>query len=210
MVWTGEAVYLWEAELARLDLATGEWTRLPEPPLEVGSEQWTRGLRAFDGKLLVVGTSGACQGLALALWGGREWRNLPTPDLGGPTLADCITPRQVAVVEDSILVWYEGFDAFTFKVRDAEWTYVGQPTLLGSDGDFGAVVMGDRVLIPEFGQAALYDPAASTWTRLRLPGWGTDWEMVWTGEEVLMWGVTQCCPESGAPVDAWRWTPPGS
>ena len=140
--------------------------------------------------------------------GGGNWLTLPAPDFRGQALADCITPRQVVAVGDSILAWYDGFEAVTLTAGSSEWGSMGKPSLKGTEGASGAVVLGDRVLIPEYGEAALYDPAAGTWSRVRLPGWGTDWEMIWTGEEVLMWGVTQYCPGSGAPIDAWRWRPP--
>ena len=208
MVWTGDAVCLWGAELACLDLASGEWIRLPEPPFQVGHQQWARGLTLFEGDLLAVGTPGTCKGLSLALWEGENWLTLPAPDFRGQALADCVTPRQVVVVGDSILAWYDGFEAVALTAGSSEWVSMGQPSLEGTEGASGAVVLGDRVLIPEYGEAALYDPAAGTWSRVRLPGWGTDWEMIWTGEEVLMWGATQCCPGAGAKVDAWRWRPP--
>jgi hypothetical protein len=206
MVWTGEAVYLWDAgDLARLDPDLGEWRRIPDPPFEgrVEARLW-----AVDGSLLAAGTSGTCEGLELVLWSGPEWQTLPPiPDLPGLSAADCGDSRQVAVIDGSILVWYYGVDAYSFNLETSEWSHVGEPAIEGTSGASGALVLDGRVLIPERGYGTLYDPTAGTWTRVLLPGWGRGQQMVWTSEEVLMWGLTQR-PESGAPVDAWRWTPP--
>jgi hypothetical protein len=210
MVWTGEAVYLWgPGELARLDVGSGEWTLLPGPPLLEEYEFLTE-LRVFEGRVLAVGMAGGCEGLDLTVWDGSEWQSLPPwPDLGGSVIADCVNPMLVAVVGDTILVWYDRFGSATFSVGDSEWVDAGRPTLYGDGLASGAVVLGDRVLIPESTQAALYDPATSTWTRVLIPGWGTSSGMVWTGTEVLKWGTTQCCL-AVPPLDAWRWTPPES
>lgn len=70
--------------------------------------------------------------------------------------------------------------------------------------------MGDRILVPQYPTGAIFDPATSAWTLVDLPGHGHDADMVWTGEEILMWGAT-CCYGATDPtfrIDAWRWTPP--
>jgi hypothetical protein len=77
----------------------------------------------------------------------------------------------------------------------------------GTEGAAGGLDLGGgRILVPQYGEGAVFETGG--WTRIDLPGWGTEWEMVWTGEEVLMWGVPVCCLDDGATVDAWRWTPP--
>ena len=85
---------------------------------------------------------------------------------------------------------------------------MARPPIHGSEGDAGGLIVGNRLMVPERGSAHIYDPVSDDWSTLLLPGIGTEWDMVWTGEEVLMWGVPLCCVENGARVDAWRWTPP--
>jgi hypothetical protein len=55
-------------------------------------------------------------------------------------------------------------------------------------------------------EGALFDASDRQWTSIRLPGIGTDVDMVWTDEELLSWA--KCCygPDE---IDAWRWAPSG-
>jgi hypothetical protein len=152
--------------------------------------------------------SDECEVLELYLWDGTEWQALPpVPGVAGSFGVNCSSPNQVAVVGDSILVWYDGFGSFVFTPGDREWTYAGEPGLSPVERTSGAVVLGDQVLVPELDHGALYDLATGTWTRVQLPGWSNSWDMVWTGTEVLKWGLTPCC-SADAPLDAWQWRPP--
>lgn len=200
IVWAGGAVYLWDGEVVSLDPAEGEWQRLPRPPFEA-TPQHLVGLYAFGEELLLVASDPrACDGLDMALWDGNRWELLPrTPD----PLA-CTNPVQSVVVENSILVWDRGSDAFSYTPATGEWVYVGDPRLDNLDGLARALVLDGRVLIPADGRGVLYDPAAGTWTQVLLPGSGGPSQMVWTGEEILKWGWTG--GDSGG--DAWRWRPP--
>jgi hypothetical protein len=69
------------------------------------------------------------------------------------------------------------------------------------EGPTGPVPIGtDHFLVPRWGEAAIFDATTEQWTRVILPGQGTDAEMIWTGEEILAWGILET-------FDAWRWTP---
>jgi hypothetical protein len=199
IVWAGGSVYLWDGEMWGLNPVRGRWTRLPPPPFEISGQLIE--LYAFGERLLLVASqAGACDGLDMALWDGGVWESLP----GSPDALACTSPKQLAVVGGSILVWNSLSAAFSLTPTTGEWAYVGDPRLGELGSTFGAVVLDDRVLIPADGTAVLYDPAAATWTRVLLPGLGGPAQMVWTGREVLKWGWTGVDSD----VDAWRWTPP--
>ncbi len=207
MVATGDELFVWGDRLQRYDFTAGEWTSLPEPPFPVGSQGDERALHVFDGELLAAGITGSCEGLSLARWNGADWEMLPSPGREAPFFAACATPRQVAVLGDTLFVW-DLTHAVMLSPDESEWIYAGRLDLTGGEGISGAVQIGGKLLVPQNGRAAIYDPERRLWDKIRLPGWGTDWEMVWTGNEVLMWGPTGCCPYRQGPYDAWRWTPP--
>jgi hypothetical protein len=55
-------------------------------------------------------------------------------------------------------------------------------------------------MVPQNGEAAIFDIQNETWAVLDVPGSGDDLSMVWTGEEILAWGIW-------GSFDAWRWAP---
>lgn len=207
IVSTGAELFVWGERLDRYDLTTREWTLLPEPPFPVGSGREERALYVFGGKLLAAGSTGDCEGVSLAIWDGSDWEMLPLPGREAPFFAACATSRQVAVLGDTLFVW-DLTHAVMLSPDESEWVFAGRLDLVGGGGSSGAIQISGRLLVPQYGRAAIYDPERRLWDKIRLPGWGTDWEMVWTGTEVLMWGPTRCCPYRQGPYDAWRWTPP--
>ena len=210
LVWNGESVFMWSDALWRLDVVSGDWTALDEPPMEIGPEPWMRSLHALGDVVLAAGSTGPCDGRAVVVWTPPGWQALDGLDLGTELLADCSTPRQTAVVDDLVLTWNPDSGRTLLWEHDAdlEWLDMARPPLHGSEGAGGALVMDDRILVTESGEGHIYFPIVDAWFSSVLPGQGTEWDMVWTGEEVLMWGVPLCCLDRGARVDAWRWTPP--
>ncbi|MCI0424635.1 MAG: hypothetical protein L0Z47_02150 [Actinobacteria bacterium] len=196
-----DSIYVWSNQIHVFDIDSGSWSTLPDPPFPVGGEDWQRAIRSFNGHLLAVGTTGFCDDTSLAYWSEGEWWIVRAE------VEAC--PRQTATSGDLLLFWSENFATYVRWVEGGPLNsvIVDSHGMGGTEGAAGGLDFGDgRILIPQYGEGAIFD--RSGWTRVELPGWGTEWDMVWTGEEVLMWGVPLCCIEDGATVDAWKWTPP--
>ena len=80
--------------------------------------------------------------------------------------------------------------------------------LSGAEGPSGPIEVGSGILVPQWGESAWLPGVDSSWVSLDMPGQGVDHHMIWTGDEVLMWGATCCYGSSNTQftVDAWRWT----
>jgi hypothetical protein len=199
---TDDHIWVWTHDLYELNLDSGVWTSLPDPLLPVGAEFWQRAVRVLDGDLVAVGTSGFCDDTSIAIWEDGEWWVLRE--------GAAFCPRQSQSSVDVFLFWAESGAATYFRWIDGgPLTFVSADPhgMGGTEGAAGGLDLGGgRILVPQYGEGAVFETGG--WTRIDLPGWGTEWEMVWTGEEVLMWGVPVCCLDDGATVDAWRWTPP--
>lgn len=213
MVWDGTSVVLWTNGFHKLDLSSGEWSELPDPRIEIGPEPWMRSLHVLEsGSVVAVGSTGPCEGRAVVVYTGSGWESLDGFDLGTESYADCSTPRQTAVIGKEAIAWNPDSGRTIAWEHDTglEWLDLARSFLHGGEGAAGALRIGDRLLVNEYGRGHVYERSSNTWSSHLLPGHGTEWDMVWTGEEILMWGVPLCCVDSGARVDAWRWTPPTS
>ena len=199
---TDDHIWVWTHDLYQLELDSGVWTVLPDPPVRRGAEFWQRAVRVLEGDLVVAGTSGFCDDTSLAIREDGEWWVIRG------SIDAC--PRQTQTSGDLLLFWAEtGAATYVRWIHEGphNFVFVDPHGMGGTEGAAGGVDLGDgRILVPQFGEGAIFD--SSGWTSVELPGLGTEWDMVWTGEEVLMWGVPGCCIEDGATVDAWRWTPP--
>lgn len=202
VVWTGSAVVAWTSDgIHRLERGSGQWARVPEPG---EGEPGLQGnvLRVLDGRLYAVG--GDCEQRLVWQWSGEEWTEVAQLSLTLPTPGHCAYPGQTAAVDGRLVLW--GGDAsFSYDPETDEWEQTAELPLAVMERPPGPVILGDRFLVMGLSEAAIFDPSSGRWTRAEPPGQGTDVDMVWTGEEVLMWG--KCCygPED---VDAWRWRPP--
>jgi hypothetical protein len=107
--------------------------------------------------------------------------------------------RMIVVTHDQTVAYDPAVDMWTtisagihlFDPDGRVWTEVEPIPIGGSKGPSG--------------------PATHTWTEIVLPGGGDEHEMVWTGQELLMWGAA-CCDdrdrEGFTSIDAWRWPLP--
>jgi hypothetical protein len=70
--------------------------------------------------------------------------------------------------------------------------------------------MDDGFLVPGFGESAMYDSSRDQWQSVGLESLNSTAELLWTGDEMLMWGAACCNDDAGRFrfQDAWRWTPP--
>jgi hypothetical protein len=196
--------------LLELDPATGSHHKLPSPD-RVGFDQWRGALRALDGSLYAIGLKdGICQGRHISRWSGQEWDTLPDVSLATDSLADCTYANQTGAAGGRLIVWGDReTPSYTYDPSTDEWTEIDPITTPGTEGPLGPLSLGDQLLVPQYGEGSVYDPATGTWTAVSLPGGGNDTDMVWTGEEVLTWGAA-CCYGTGSDLtmlDAWRWTP---
>lgn len=199
-VWDGELLYFWQNEVERLDPATGEWQVLPDPPLEVNPNPQLRSLHLVEEGLFAASGPDPCGGSrSLARWDGAAWTVLPEPDLSG-RFRDCSPPRHTGVVGQWLMVWNgTNGTALRLNERNGDWDQAHGLPPITPDLAFTGLTMGERYLVAHLGQGAVYRLDRNQWRRVALPGWGDTSQMVWTGEEVLMWSSD----------DAWRWRPPG-
>jgi hypothetical protein len=213
VVWTGDLLAAWtQSGIHLFDLDIGVWTQLPDPGFGTG-EPWTSALRVIDGTLYAIGSAGLCGGRRAAYWGGASWVSLPRVELDGGEYADCSSPNQTGVTGGRLVVWdSDMYETVAYDPGADEWSPIATIPLSGSDFPSGPLELENGFLVPQWGEAAIFDNAARSWTNAQLPGNGWSSEMVWTGDEVLMWGQA-CCYGSWrdefVSMDAWRWTPPG-
>lgn len=196
-VWDGEHLYLWRLSIERLHPDDGEWVSLPAPPMEVNPDPLLRSLHAASGLLFAVSAPDPCDGpRTIAAWDGSSWAPIPTPDLDG-RFRDCSPPRHTGVVQDRLMVWNaSNGTALLYDPAGERWVEAHGFPFGVWDLSAGGLDLGDRILVAEGGRAALYGVNVGRWLDLPLPGWGTASETVWTGSQVLMWGMG----------DAWQWT----
>lgn len=209
----GDGVAAWTSSgIQLLDLDSGAWTQLPSPGFGTG-DRWDSTLRVVDGTLYAIGSVGYCGGREAASWSGTDWAYLPVVELDGGEYADCSYPNQTGVAGGTLVAWGDDIHESMAYDPDANvWSPIETFPLAGSEGPSGPVQLDDGFLVPRWGEGAIFDPATGTWAHVVLAGSGEDTEMVWTGEELLMWGW-ECCYGDGrdefVSMDAWRWTPPG-
>ncbi|CAN5729821.1 hypothetical protein BH24ACT15_BH24ACT15_20620 [soil metagenome] len=127
--------------------------------------------------------------------------------------------RMIVVTHDQTVAYDPAVDMWTtisagihlFDPDGRVWTEVEPIPIGGSKGPSGPVFLDTDFLIPRWGRAALFDTSTHTWTEIVLPGGGDEHEMVWTGQELLMWGAA-CCDgrdqEGFTSIDAWHWPLP--
>ena len=194
----------------RFDEDLGEWVSLGRPPFGDDLSPYDGAIRTVGGEVVTLGTPGTCGGRRAARWDGNAWIELAPVTLRTDEYADCSFPNQTAVLGDSLVVWEEASHPTKRLVGD-EWVDIARVPLSGTEGPQGPVALDDRILVPQWGTAAIFDPATDEWTGVfDLPGSGSDSDMVWTGDELLMWGATCCYGGGSGPfrIDAWRWVPP--
>lgn len=199
----GSDVAMWSAEgIYRLD-SRGAWRRLPDP--RVGDPGLDGSvLRAIGSELFAIGQDG-CDRIVARLRDG-EWDRLTRISLdASPPM--CGRPNQSAVVGKEIVFWDDtSGGVVTYDPGSDTLTESSALPLPAMDAPPGPLHLDSGFLVTADLRGAIYDPDDDLWTRVDLPGLGSDVDMVWTGEEVLMWA--KCCygPDD---VDAWRWSPPG-
>ncbi len=208
---SGGLVYTWTpGAIVELDPGSGTWRELPRPGFG-GYDRWAGNLVSTGDALFAIGLGeGVCTGRRISRWAQDEWIALPVVSLATAELADCTYPTQTAAIDGKLIVWGDhSTPAFAYDSDTDTWSKIDSTTLSGTEGPLGPVDLGDRLLVPQYGEASIYDPASGGWTAVALPGGGEDIEMVWTGQELLMWGAP-CCYGSTrfSSQDAWRWTPP--
>ena len=173
-------VYAWAMPFVmELDRDVGQWKPLPDP-LPRG-EIWYRSMRDFDGRLLLTTADNeVCGGRRFLVWNGAKWDELPEVSSRTRDYADCSDVKQVAVVEGRIVAWgYPDAIARVFDENSGEWAEVGHTGLSGIEGPSGPVVMGDRLLVPEWIRGVLFYPPTEPWSEVDLPGQADASYMVW-------------------------------
>jgi hypothetical protein len=183
-----------------LEPTTGRWVDVPDP--DVGDDIV---LRVSDRTVLAVG-AGVCDQRLVAEWTGQGWRRLPDVTLAtsrGPT---CSSPVQTAMVAGRVFTWVDdGHPTMTYDPLSERWEETADFPHEATETPPGPWTIGERFVVPRGMEGAVYDPDEDTWTLVDLPGFGTELNTVWTGEEVLRWD--RCC-FGPADIDAWRWDPP--
>jgi hypothetical protein len=114
----------------------------------------------------------------------------------------CSLGDQVAVVDGELITWSSDADpTYLYDAGDLRWDAYDAVPFPPTERPSGPLVMGDRLLVPQFEQGAIFDVANREWTVIDLPGIGSGDQMVWTGDQIIAWYFG---------LDAWRWTPPES
>jgi hypothetical protein len=212
IVWIDTA-YVWNGDgVHRLD---GEaWTPLDELPAGFAyTDRAQSQLLAVGGDLVALSaTPSECGGHRIARYDGRQWRELPaaTVDTSGPT-PSCSYADGLASVGGHLVAWSgDRLPAIVLDPAAGRWLELagGSPLLIGrSEPITGGLAVGEQLLVPSAPLGAVIDPGRDQLLAVELPGPGNPNEMVWTGNEVLMWGASQEHGSLAVP-DAWRWTPP--
>jgi hypothetical protein len=210
--WNGRLVYLdgylylWDRAFSmhRMDLDVGMWETIAAPDDIAGfTEAWAGVLRVVSDRLIAITLNSACQGKGFWQFTGKAWQPLPSVSLATPIVADCSIPAQSAAVSNDLFIWDDlDHPTMGYKPFTNAWRELPPAPLGGSEGAGGGVVMdAERFMVPEWDHGAIFDARTETWTEILLPGVGSDAEIIWTGEELLAWGVFDS-------FDAWRFTPP--
>jgi hypothetical protein len=117
---------------------------------------------------------------------------------------------------DLLIAWTDsGSDAgrtTSYDPASNSWGEIDTVPLPGTEGWPEPITIGDRLLVFHYGQAAILDATASTWTVVNIP-FGEAGRAVWTGHEVLFWGEVCCYGTPGTTgfnMKAWRYSPPES
>jgi len=199
-------VYLWvgKRQIHEVTIGTGEW-RILEPPGPISGSVGAHFsvLRVVGGHLIAITLDGGvCFGKHFWQWDGNTWDALSDFSLATNEYSDCSTANQSASVGNQLVIWEEeSHPSATYSPTSGQWRELPPIPLGGMEGATGPVPMGiDHFLVPRWGDAAIFDATSEEWTRVILPGQGSDAEMIWTGEEILAWGIWES-------FDAWRWTP---
>lgn len=190
-VWDGKEVLVWankgRGETVRdggaYDPASDAWRSLPLAPLALntGSAVWT------GTDMIVVGSSlsgeGAGQGTKALAYNpaSNTWRTLASPPLS-PNATFAVTAA------NSIVAWDYELASATYDPRADTWTALPHIPLEANECYPSGAPAGAVVLMAYCGQAAVFDRASATWRRGSPPA-PVLGPSVWTGEEVLTWGV---------------------
>ncbi len=208
--WTGSRMAVWTADgIFTFNPRTGSWTELPDPGFgEPG--RWEGALRSVKGVLIAVGLeTPVCSGRLAAEWNGTSWETLPKVDLSTAEYADCGYPNQSAVIDGHLVFWVDDMHpTMALDLLTETWSKIDTIPLSGAEGPSGPIEAGSGILVPQWGEAAWLPSVDASWVSLDMPGQGWDADLIWTGDEVLMWGATCCYGSSNATftIDAWRWT----
>jgi hypothetical protein len=198
-------VYVWARSslIHELTLETGQWRSIEGPEMPMLTSQYSGVLRSTNGRLIAVTEDAAfCSGKSHSELVGETWAPLPDMTLATEVDSDCSTANQSASVSNGLVIWEdESHPSAIYSASTNDWRELPPIPLGGMEGPTGPVSMGTgHFLVPRWGQAAIFDATTEEWTRVLLPGQGTDAEMIWTGEEILAWGIWES-------FDAWKWTP---
>lgn len=209
-VWDGDQMLIWSGDdMAGYDPITEVWQSLPAPPRSGNG----RTLHADEGIVVAVGfIEATCYPLDAYALGGTTWDKLPDVDLGTAAGHGCATPRTTALIGGRLIAWDTAATntrAMAFDFATGQWSEI-DPLPLHSCESFPEPLTTDSwVLVFDYcdQNAALFEPASSSWRLVHPPGGFGPGDTIWTGQEVLMWGAA-CCYGTGSPIgriDAWRW-----
>jgi hypothetical protein len=193
----GDDIYMWPAGgIVRLDLDLGDWIELPDPGFGLGADQWRGMLHDLDGNLVATGIAdGDHNTRHTSVWTGTEWAALESLRFNAFS-----TANQSGVAGGQLFLWSNRHDpTYRYSVSFLMWEEDEGIPRGDSEGPVGALIMGERALVPEFEDSAVYNATRRSWQKVELPGSASVGQMVWTGTEVLAWVDGR---------DAWRWTPP--
>ncbi len=209
-----DLAYAWTTSgIIELDTNTGTREELPDPGFG-GPSTWQGALRVLDGVLYAVGLDdGPCAGRLISSWTGTEWRRLPKPTGSTSDARDCALPGQSATVGGRLIVWEdEEKSTLAFDPLTGAWSEIARIPVPRSEGEIAPVPMENGFLVAGFSGSAIYDASEDVWLPVSLEQPSEPDEVVWTGDELLMWGGACCSDASGRWVfqDAWRWTPSDS
>ena len=198
-------VYVWarSSQIHELTLETGQWRPLDGPATPGEASPYSGVLRATNDRVIAVTLDGSgCSGKHYSQLMGETWGLLPDMTLATDEYSDCSTANQTAAVSNDLVIWDdETHPVAIYSTYRNEWRELPPIPLGGMEGATGPVPMGtDHFLVPRWGDAAIFNATTEEWARVILPGQGSDAEMIWTGEEILAWGIWES-------FDAWRWTP---
>ena len=206
-------IYVWSNSLTInvLDLDSVTWSSIPSPTEGLDAASHFQGvLHAAGDELIAVTLVGTCQGRRFHRLIGDGWQSLPEWSLATEEYADCATANQSAVVGNDLVIWDDWkHPTMAYSPWRNDWRELPPIPLAGTEGASGAVIMGDQhFMVPRWGEGAIFDASRADpigriddWTLIDLPGDGTEAEIIWTGTELLAWGIQ-------GTFDAWRWSPP--
>jgi hypothetical protein len=199
---TGSEIITWTPEgLYRLP-AGRDWESMPDPAL---GEPGLGGsvLRIVGSQLVAIGQDD-CERL-VTRWEGGRWSEPLRIALGAPGTS-CGRPNQTAVLDDVLVMWDDtSGEVISVDPESGETTEEPLFPLSAMEHASGPLALDDGFLVTAGLEAAVFQAGEGRWATSELPGLGTDVDMLWTGDEVLMWA--KCCygPDD---IDAWRWAPP--